>query len=113
MRRRRFSRHITFYQQLQGGGLTEGHLHNGSQSFLSVGDLVEDDEARIHGIAACPEGHIDGVSVAADVVVGFEQDNTVVLIQQGSGTKPEMPPPMIAMRMGNPPLCFANPLTVP
>jgi RHS repeat-associated protein len=36
LRRRRFSRHITFYQQLQGGGLTEGHLHNGSQSFLSV-----------------------------------------------------------------------------
>ena len=30
-----FSRHITFDQQLQGGGLTEGHLHNRSQSFLA------------------------------------------------------------------------------
>jgi len=35
MRKHR-SQHITFYQQPQGGGLPEGQLHNGSQSFLSL-----------------------------------------------------------------------------
>ncbi len=34
-RRKHRSRHNTLYQQLQGGGLPEGQLHNGSQSFLS------------------------------------------------------------------------------
>jgi hypothetical protein len=52
-RRKHRSQHITFYQQLQGWGLSKGRLHNGSQSFLSFEDRQAD---AGHGGLTSPGG---------------------------------------------------------
>jgi hypothetical protein len=64
------------------GGLVGNSKPPDQLQEIRVGDFVENDETRIDGIAVCPEIHIDGVCVAANVIVPFKQNDVVVLVQK-------------------------------
>ena len=65
---------------------------------MRVGGVVEDDEAGIDRLVAAAPGH-DGAGVAAEPRLGLEERHRGAWAAGASAAaRPEMPPPITAMR---------------
>jgi hypothetical protein len=49
---------------------------------IGIGFAVEDDEAGVHRIGAARQGHVHGMGVAADIIVGLIDDHLVLVAEQ-------------------------------